>query len=324
MKKFVLSLLIALMAIVVANAQQISVVSEGGTDLYRTLQDAIENAPDGSVIYLPGGGFPITNDVKITNKLTIIGIGHKSNNNNVDGVTTISGSLYFNEGSSGSAVMGCYITNFVRIGENNSVVENVVIKYCNLQGVYVANPNCTTIINQCYIRETAYFNKSYANISNSVIKDLSKLYGGYVTNCILSVRMGKGTIYDIYNTVVSNNIFLNKGPEGYHSNYDYGDSHVQVIGNMVQEEWGEDCINIGDTDWNDVFVNYNNGESSPISDYHFKDAYKQYENVVGIYSGSGFNDKQIAPVPFIVAKKVDEQTDASGKLNIKIRVKAGE
>ena len=40
--------------------------------------------------------------------------------------------------------------------------------------------------------------------------------------------------------------------------------------------------------------------------------------------GEAISDKQLAPVPYIVAKHVDEQTDAQGKLSIKVRVKAGD
>ena len=89
---------------------------------------------------------------------------------------------------------------------------------------------------------------------------------------------------------------------------------------------GDNCIYLGENvNWNDVYVNYNNGAISPKSDFHFKDDYKQYENKVGIYAGdTPFNDNQIAPVPHIVAKHVDEHTDTTGKLNIKIRVKAGQ
>ena len=77
----------------------------------------------------------------------------------------------------------------------------------------------------------------------------------------------------------------------------------------------DDNISIGDVDWNDVFMKYDT-ENPWNSDFHFKDEYKQYENQVGIYAGTGFNDKQMAPVPYIVAKHVDDQTDAQGKLGI--------
>ena len=76
-------------------------------------------------------------------------------------------------------------------------------------------------------------------------------------------------------------------------------------------------------DWKDVFVNYDNGEPSSSSDFHFKPEYAQYQGQVGIYSGDGFSDDQLAPVPYIVSKDIDEQTDAAGNLKVRIRVKAG-
>ena len=98
MKKIILTLFLALMATTGLYAQQISVVStDGSTSLYRTFPEAIKVAVPGSVIYLPGGGFSIDDSVKITKKLTIIGIGHYNKSGNVDGVTTISGNLWFNE-----------------------------------------------------------------------------------------------------------------------------------------------------------------------------------------------------------------------------------
>ena len=97
-----------------------------------------------------------------------------------------------------------------------------------------------------------------------------------------------------------------------------------ISGNMTLSDWGDDYINIFKENfkWEDVFEDFKGNSISPAFNFHFKDEYKQYENQVGIYAGDGFNDKQLAPVPYIVAKKIDEQTDAAGKLNIKIRVKA--
>ena len=114
-------------------AQNISVVAaNGSTKLYRTLEAAIKGADPNSVIYLPGGGFPIADSVKITKKLTIIGIGHKIKTENPDGYTTISGNLFFNQGSSESAVMGCYVTGNVYVGNDGNEVDDIFVKCCNL------------------------------------------------------------------------------------------------------------------------------------------------------------------------------------------------
>ena len=87
--------------------------------------------------------------------------------------------------------------------------------------------------------------------------------------------------------------------------------------------YGDNCIHAPVT-WNELFVNYNNGSVNPMSNFHFTEAYQQYESQVGVYVGGVDFDKQIAPVPYIVAKRIAEETDAAGQLKIKVRVKAGE
>ena len=91
---------------------------------------------------------------------------------------------------------------------------------------------------------------------------------------------------------------------------------------MSKKDWGDEFINVGTVDWNTVFVK-NNGVNT-TSDYHFTQEYSQYEGKVGVYADGANFDKQLAPVPYIVAKRVDSETESSGQLNVKIRVKAGQ
>ena len=306
-------------------AQNISVVAaNGSTKLYRTLQAAIEGADPNSVIYLPGGGFPIADSVKITKKLTIIGIGHKAKNENADGITLINGNLFFNEGSSDSAVMGCYITGSINIGCDGTAVNDVLIKYCDVGDVVIYKQSSTgTIINQNYIRSKLgtlgnLYNAS-AEITNNVVRYIYCINGGIISNNIITGTSANSLSY-VTNSVVSNNIFLKNSTASilyYCSNNSYD-------GNMGWENISEDgnFTNMSTKERNDVFVNYNGGAISPASDFHFKDEYKQYENQVGVYANGVDFDKQMAPAPYIVAKHIDDHTDASGKLNIKIRVKA--
>lgn len=331
MKKLFLTLFLTVMATAALQAQQISVVSSGGTTkLYSTLAEAINGADPGSVIYLPGGGFTIADSVKITKKLTIIGIGHKANTDNVDGSSIINGNLFFNEGSSGSAVMGCYITGNVNIGDDGKSVNNILIRYCLVYNyLYVKNNTCRGItINQNYIRSSAYCYGSNPIISNNIIYAIHNVDGGVVKNniimgCVWNGNRYKNTAVFANNSIISNNVVVFKHSEGTASVIYLGDNNI-ISNNMSMYNSGEDPIIIGDTDWSDIFVNYNSGAISPTSNFHFKEAYAQYENKVGIYAGDGFNDNQMAPVPYIVGKYVDQQTDAQGKLNIKIRVKAAQ
>ena len=323
MKKIIFTLFVAFLATIAVQAQQISVVSTiGATKLFRTLPDAINGADPGSVIYLPGGGFTISDDVKITKKLTIIGIGHYVKSDNVDGNTTIGGNLFFHEGSSGSAVMGCYITGNVDIGGDGKAVSDVLIRHCNLNAVVVCNNLCKeTIVNQNYIRNGSSFSGSNAEVTNNILHSIYDLDDGKIANNVIlfSYRYR----YDIIapflfceRTQVMNNVIREA------NTYWSCDTSNALSGNLAV---GTDVIehNLGaDVDWNDVFQNYNNATISPESNFHFSEKYKEYESKVGIYAGTSFSASQMAPVPYISHKDIPQETDAQGMLNVKIRVKA--
>ena len=326
--KRILSIIsVTLITFTTATAQRISVVTEdGATSIYRTLQEAIEGADSGSTIYLPGGGFTLPDSVKITKRLTIIGIGHKSDNENADGSTIISGNVFFNEGSSGSALMSCYVTGDINIGDEGAEVDDVTIKYCNLYRVMVKNSTCQeTVIDQNFIRNQSYFNGANAFFTNNIAFGITNLDNGFVYNNIFTgttyekvdINWGTTSFHGVDNTIIKNNIFLSAALH-YCRN-------CTTSNNMgINQNIGDDCINLGEISWNDVFDNYNGGAISPVSSFHFKGDYAQYEHEVGIYAGDGFNEDQLAPVPFIISKSIPQQTDAAGKLNIKIRVKAGD
>jgi len=327
MKRIIISMYIALMTIMTVHAQQIAVVTGSTTKMYQTLAEAIGGASNGSVIYLPGGGFQISDDVKITKKVTIIGIGHKAVSENADGNTVISGNLFFNEGSDGSAVMGCYISGTVYVGHDNSSVNNILVKLCNLNHVSVYSPKCTgTIVNQNYIRECSYFNKASGEFTNNVAHSVYNLNGGEISyNIFLSWYYTYGALSYCDNCTISNNIFANNPTDKDGKYPPYVCANCITSNNMaLNYEWGDDPINLGASSWDDVFENYNKRTISPASNYSFKKNYKQYDNQVGIYGGSGFNIDALPPVPYIVNKNIDPQTDAAGMLKIQVRVKAGE
>ena len=320
MKRTILTLSFVIVAMM-ATAQQIAVVTGNTTKLCQTLADAIEEASSGSTIYLPGGGFQISDDVKITKKLSIIGIGHKAVSENVDGNTVISGNLFFNEGSSNSVIMGCYISGDVKIGFDEKSVNNILIQYCNLNSVQITDKKASnTNVNQCYIRGRSYFGYTDAIVTNNIANFIHHVVGGHICNNILFARDNRYscTVW-AQNATIANNIFIDW-------NSLYG-GECTITDNMVlKSDWGDACINLGLNSWDGVFKK--DAGITPASDFHFIGEYVQYQEEVGIYctknGGTGFSDGALPPVPYIVSKIIPEQTDASGKLNIKIRVKAGE
>lgn len=319
MKKKLFIVCAALVWTAALMAQQIAVVTGSTTKMCQTLQDAIDKASNGSVIYLPGGGFQISDDVKIIKRVSIIGIGHKAVSENADGNTVISGNLYFNEGSDGSAVMGCYISGDVKIGYDEKSVNNILVKLCNLNSVQVKSNKCSgTIVNQNYIRNNSSFNAAPAEFTNNVAHSINQLFGGTINNNI--IKGSSFIIYDCDNSTISNNVFLSRGTYGPL----YLCSNYLASENMTNNgSCGDDPIYLEGVNWNDVFVNYNNGAISPASDFHFKGEYTQYSDC-GIYGGSSFDPQAMPPVPYIVSKNIASQTDSSGMLSVKVRVKAGE
>ncbi|MBQ6379299.1 MAG: hypothetical protein IJJ56_10995 [Prevotella sp.] len=314
MKKVFLSLFVAMLATVAVQAQQIAVVTGSTTKMCQTLKDAIEASDDGSVIYLPGGGFQIGDTVKIKKQVTIIGIGHKANSENADGNTVISGNLFFNEGSSGSAVMGCYISGNIYIGDDKASVNNVLVKYCNINSILVKNNTCTgTVINQNYIRSQSACSYAPVEFTNNVTSQIAYIKGGIVKNNIILAGSGSASLFEVSSSTIYNNFFN-------HSNTSSGG---EVYNNISYGSFGDEYIDISKIELKTLFQKYNDGRISPASDFHFTDDYKQYSDI-GIYGGTGFSDSGMAPVPFIMAKNIPDQTDAEGKLNIKIRVKASE
>ena len=325
-KTFILTALAVLLAVASATAQQISVVSEGGsTTLYQNLPAAINGAAPGSVIYLPGGGFPLPDSVKITKKLTIIGIGHKSTNDNVDGFTTIAGNVFFNESSSGSAIMGCLISGNVCIGHDGASVNNVLVKRCNVNAID-SRANCENIVvSQNYIRNPSPIRGCGSLVTNNILHSLYLMNSSTICYNIIRANTiyyngGYSSFVDVDNSNIYNNVIIDKGNYGPSSNCD----NIQANRNLfINYSWGDNCVNLpAGTAWEDVFEDWNGGAINPMSNFHLKETYKEYRDI-GIDGGQGFNDHQTAPVPYIAGKQIDQETDAAGQLGIKIRVKAG-
>ncbi len=326
--KRIFSILAALAATFTLGAQNIAVVSpSNSTTICQTLEEAITKAIDGSVIYLPGGGFRIADETKIDKKITIMGVSHRGDTDNADGATVIAGNLFFIEGSSGSAVVGVYLSGNINIGYDGTSVNNITVRYCNINSVQVNNNTCTGIvINQNYIRGLSRYSDSNVTISNNICTGMIGINGGVIINNVFTGGAGvddyNGRILSANNSIVSYNVFMGSNWARYGSpNPTVDGSNNQGVFNMTKgNEWGDDCVNIGEIEWNDVFEK--NAGISLKSKYIFVGEYKQYNKKIGIYGGSSFNDDALAPIPRIVSKNVAEQTDGTGRLRIEVTVKS--
>ena len=324
MKKLIVMLLLMGVA-VTAMAQQIAVVFEGGSmRTCSTLLQAVRNATDGCVIYLPAGGFQIGDTVRINHRVSIIGLNHKAKSENADGMTTISGNLFFDEGSSGSVVMGCYISGSAMIGYDEKSVHNIFFRYCNLGSIQVKSNLCTgTTVNQCYIRYGSNFNGADGILTHNVMHSICRMTGGVISNNIITSCYDYYTLQYVNNVTISNNVIFET-----RSGYLFSGGNCQILNNMLKGfEWGDDCNKI-DAEWTEVFKDPTPGISSN-SNFHFTEDFKEWENKVGLYAGKSpnaikyFNDDALPPVPYVQAKEVPESTNIEGMLNVKLTVKDG-
>ncbi len=321
-------------------AQNIAVVSpSNSTDIYNTLDEAITNADPSSTIYLPGGGFAISDATTIDKKLTIMGVSHRGDTDNVDGATIISGRLNFVSGSSGSAVVGVYVSGNIDVGTSDAAVTNFTLRYCNVNSIQVHNSGSVgLVINQCYLRNTSNLCNTNVKLENSIVHTLLDINGGTINHNIVTsnykvTHSNQYSIWSTYhplvnvsNSTITNNIFLswNNGHTG---------DNCYISNNCIGTgTWGENPVVApempeGTNVWDEVFGEGNNKGVTIASDYHVKAAWAKGTasdgTDIGIYGGSGFSEEtSLAPIPRIVSKSVEEQSDASGKLKVTVTVKS--
>ena len=329
MKKLFSTILVAIVATVASYAQTIAVVSSNGvTTMHQTLADAIDKAASGSVIYLPGGGFQLSDETKINKKLTIMGVSHRADTDNAEGATVIAGNIFFEDGSDGSALMGVYVSGTVHVGTVKKAVTNFLMRYSNVNKVDVHNSGCTgMVINQCYLRDYSAFGSTNPTIENCIVHSIAYVNGGTINHNIVRYHFfyyNRAPLYWVNNSIITNNFYL----DWQNGTYDCNNNTVSnnCIGNA---KWGDEPIQIGEgKEWKDVFKNPEPGVNIN-ADYHLISSIGKNAGTdgkhIGIYlddNSTGFDDEALAPIPRIISKEIPEQTDAEGKLNIKITVKA--
>lgn len=182
---------VAFLATMTAAAQNIAAVSpSNATTIYQTLDEAIVGAESGSTIYLPGGGFQISDEAKINKKLTIMGVSHRGDTDNVDGATIIGGNLYFEEGSSGSAILGVYVSGNINVGTETVPTTNFTARYCNVNSIQVKNSlSSGMIVNQCYLRNVSNFGNTNVKITNCISDRIENIQNGTISYNIIFIKI---------------------------------------------------------------------------------------------------------------------------------------
>ena len=179
---------------------------------------------------------------------------------------------------------------------------------------WLINGNCNVRLENNIISSACNINGGIIN-HNIVTKAENSVYH----STTLSYYYSTHPLLNVSNSSIINNIFLNWS-NGHNGNNCHCSNNCIGTGS-----WGDDPIIIeeGTNLWDDVF--YANKGVSIYSDYRLKGNWGKKAATdgtdIGIY-GNIAEKKDYAPIPRIVSKKVDEQTDGSGKLKIEVKVKA--
>jgi len=312
--------------------QLISVVSPTNeTKIYTELKKAVDEAPEGSMIYLPGG--KLQGDFEISKKVNLIGVGYNQDLNPVNGNTKVNGSLIFLTGSDGSSVIGMHVDN-IYIGREDGaehLVDNLLIKQCQIYQMIQRTPHYTVfggnglIVDQCIL--TAAFQTlrvKKATLTNNVFtrdtgEIVSYLYDSKVKNNIfystnpLHIKDVDPNADFNHTNIVENNIFVNGILPGYNSVSFLSFKNNIICNDLIKEG------NFSNVDKNSLFKE---GTHKLQDNSPYKDKGTDGKEI-GIYGGSGWVEGGIPFNPHIESSDVAAETSADGTLRVKIKVTVG-
>jgi len=204
-----------------------------GTDAdFTSLQQAHDAELYGSTIVQPGDTLYLEassgsyGNLNSTKKLTIIGAGYLSNenpNNQADFNTSNVGTITLNDGSQGSRISGCSITNIV-VKTSEIVIERnyICISSSNSHAVLLdANDINNIIIRNNYI------------INNNPSTD--NWHSAYIGNCITATNSGVNSV------IISNNFLQVSRIHAMKRPLELGSGFSGIVENNVI--WGHTIVN---------------------------------------------------------------------------------
>ena len=298
-----------------------------GVDAFKKAYSA---AQDGAVITLSSGKF---NDVSnISKQITIIGACAFSEN---DIEKTFLSSIDIN--ADNVKIEGVYFSAKVSLGTSKPIT-NCTLRRCFIYGeLYSYCYHTNTLVDQCRI---GYDNaiakgKNYC-IKNSSIGYFKRMNStaniAYVSNCFVGlfngwlledVGSGKFDIqrpYAIYKNNCLRVVMMSgykpivlDSPSEYYNNLFCNNDGSELY--EIAISYGKGCANNGNIKKVQEYEYLYGGFARPIDAPLGSDG-----TVVGPYGGTGFS--QYPAIPRIISKSIDSNSNAEGKINVKITVKA--
>lgn len=234
MKKITLFVLLA----IISSAGQVKsqcvialTTANGQTTVFSLFETAINQANTGDFIYLPGGTFYLTSDIK--KGVNIIGAGHYPDSTVYTNRTIIEGDLNIGAGASNALLEGLYVIGNINFRPDQKT-ENVIIRRCNVSAINIGNSWSRADSNRCYnpqfihniIRGSISFNETLGFLmKGNIVAGAAQAciyHGGSIENNIFLSVGERATLGDLRNVTFKNNIFMNNQSLGWNGYGCYG------------------------------------------------------------------------------------------------------
>ena len=213
MKK--ITILPLLLLCLISWGQSQFVVQNGSkTEVYNNINTAITNAVAGDTLYIPGGGFTITNTT-IDKTLHWVGHGHYPDSTQATMQSRINTPLTFSGNCDGSSFEGIFFTNDVKFGSTSDEAINVKLKRCRILGTVflriatTGNPALNFQISECTLQNLNANNGSNCLVKNSLIFGSTQYF--YQSNFIHNNFNANSStlIYYCQSCLYEDNVFSN-------------------------------------------------------------------------------------------------------------------
>ncbi len=251
------------------------------TEVYNNINTAITNAVAGDTLYLPGGGFTITNP-NIDKTLHWVGHGHYPDSTQATMQTRITSALNFTGNCDNSSFEGIFFTSTLSFGSATDEAINIVIKRCrllnslNMRASTTGNPDLNFHISECVTSNL------YANYGSNCLIEKSLIFGPvhYFVQALFShnafnVTNSNRVVYVCTNCVLNDNVFSHEW--GLYNSFSntYNNNIFQSILPFTppsdSNSGSNNIINVGSSN---IFTDISNSANiytfSYDNDYHLK------------------------------------------------------
>ena len=280
MKRLILLSIVILFGVSMVNAAiwRVNNMPDMNAD-FSNLQDAIDAASNGDIIYIEGTGLVYEGaTIILTKSLSFYGSGYYllENEDTQANQLPVDLGMAFElaPGSEGTTFSGLRLSGWhLYIGTHDVTVERCYL-YLEIRLLADQNSVSNFMMKQCVVAGEVWMWTMYINSSNLIFEN-NIFYNGLSTNSDLANYTVKNNIFIGHysgfsgvNTVVQNNI-VEGGITSTVSNDNLVENNI-IAADATMPETGSN--NIGDVDFADVFVDYPNGDNtSPDAMYQLKE-----------------------------------------------------